>query len=166
MRATLAVIVLALAGCGGSTGEGGKPVVFQARSSDGSRVVSTVALRGQPVLLTTWATWCTACREELPAVERLYARERARGLRVVAVNVNADGVGYRAKELVASLGLTMPVWSDPGHAFSAQFTAIGVPTTVLLDASGRVVRIWQGGIEPGRESDVAVVERTLSGKAA
>jgi len=164
--AAVFAVALTLAGCGGSQVGGGKPVAFAAHSLDGSRPVSTVELRGKPVLLTTWATWCTACRAELPQVERLYERDKARGLQVVAVNVNGEGVSFRARELISGLGLTMPVWSDPDDRFSARFRAIGVPTSVLLDAAGRVVRIWQGGIDPGNRETVAVVERVLAGKNA
>jgi len=164
--AALVVVGLALAGCGASRSGGGKPVVYSAHSLDGSHAVSTAQLRGKPVLLTTWATWCTACREELPEVEQLYERDRPRGLQVVAVNLNGEGVSFRARQLIAGMGLTMPIWSDPDDRFSARFRAIGVPTSVLLDASGHVVRIWQGGIDPGNREHVGVVEQTLAGRNA
>ncbi len=53
--------------------------------------VDLSSLAGQPVLLTSWATWCGPCAEELPAIQRLYEERRDEGFEVVAVNVNAAG---------------------------------------------------------------------------
>ena len=80
---------------------------------------------------------------------------------MVAVNVNASGVDFRARRMISSLGLTMPVWSDPDDRFSVQFRAVGVPTSVLLDRNGRAVRIWQGGFDPANQADAQVVEQAL-----
>src|SRR6266704_1993891 len=46
--------------------------------------------RGKPVMINFWATWCAPCREEMPAMERLYRRHRERGFVLLAVSVDTD----------------------------------------------------------------------------
>ncbi len=145
---------LAAGGCGSDVAQKRGPVDYRADAVTGSGPATTAALRGKPALLTTWATWCPPCRKELPKLQRLYERERARGLQVVAVNIDGDGPSVLVRRMIGSLGLTMPIWSDPDNRFRDEFHGIGVPTSVLLDRHGRVVRVWQGGADP-RSSDTA-----------
>lgn len=156
--AVLAAIVIA--GCGTTAGSSKEPVRYGASDLRGEPV-ATGALRGRPVLLSSWATWCTACRDELPKLERLYEQRRADGLQVVAVNLDSSGPSRDVRRMVAQYGLTMPIWSDAGNDFSGRFRAIGVPTTVLLDRRGRLVRVWQGGIDPADGDSVRALDAAL-----
>jgi len=123
--------------------------------------VSTADLRGKPLLLTSWATWCAVCKTELPKIERLYKRQRSHGLQIVAVNVNAEGASYMVRRIASSLGLTMPLWSDPDNAYTAKFHGVGVPTTVLLDADGRIAQVWQGELNPDDPATAEAIEAVL-----
>ena len=156
----VAAAAVALAACGGSS-TSSTPVEYAAHAFEGGDGVSTADLRGKPVLLTSWATWCAVCRTELPKVERFYEQHRQRGLQVVAVNINAEGPTYQVKRMASSAGLTMPLWTDPDNAYTGVFRRIGVPTTVLLDADGRVVHIWQGELNPADPAVVKTIEQTL-----
>jgi cytochrome c biogenesis protein CcmG, thiol:disulfide interchange protein DsbE len=49
------------------------------------------SLRGQPVLLNIWATWCAPCREEMPALQALHEEYGPRGLRIIGVSVDSRG---------------------------------------------------------------------------
>ena len=86
----------------------------------------------------------------------------AEGLEVVAVNVNADGASPMARRMASSLGLTMPVWGDQDNDFTARFAGVGVPTTVLLDRQGRLVRTWQGGIDVTDDATLALLRTTAA----
>ncbi|MBJ7455800.1 MAG: TlpA family protein disulfide reductase [Thermoleophilia bacterium] len=146
-RAARAVAVLMLltatVACG-STGEpAAREAAYEARLDDGA-AVTAVSLRGAPALLSTWATWCAECKGELPGLETLWRGRRDEGLQVVAVNVDGHGIDRGVKAMIRDFGLTMPVWRDPDNNFAASFSTVGVPTTVLLDAGGRVVRTWFG----------------------
>lgn len=154
LLAVPAVLVGLLSGCssGGGAGAGSgtavkAPVEYSAQAFDGSGRVSVADLRGRPVLLSSWATWCEACKDELPAQERFWQAHRSGPLAIVAVNLDTQGESRGASQMARKLGLTMTLWRDRGNAFSTVFRAVGVPTSVLLDSSGRPVRTWAGPVD-------------------
>ena len=78
---------------------------FAATSFDGQRF-DTRALRGRVVLLHFWATWCDACRTEMPALQRVYAELHARGLELLAVS--ADEPRDRKAALAMAAAMQLP----------------------------------------------------------
>jgi hypothetical protein len=66
---------------------------------------------------------------------------------VIAVTLDALGEEPRVSEMIRLYSLTMPVWRDEGNAYSAVFEAPGVPTSVLLDARGTLVKRWIGRVD-------------------
>ena len=94
--------------------------------------------RGKVVLLNFWATWCPPCRREMPSMQRLYLKYRARGLAVVAVNQweDPDLVFEFAGRL--SLEPTFPILFDRESRIAEQFDVKGLPTTYLLDRDGSI----------------------------
>jgi thiol-disulfide isomerase/thioredoxin len=93
--------------------------------------------KGKPVVLNLWATWCQPCLKEMPSLDRLQARF-ANKLRVAAVAEDHGG-GKLVNPFVAGLKLkNLTVYLDPqselGHAFSVR----GLPTSIVIDAAGRV----------------------------
>jgi thiol-disulfide isomerase/thioredoxin len=161
LLAAVAVLVGASVGCGGAV-NGGDPIDYSAQSFDGADV-STVDLRGKPALLTSWATWCAVCKTELPKLERFTHTPEARGLQVVVVNVNAEGATYMVRRMASQLRLTMPTWADPDNNYTGFFRGVGVPTTVLLDAQGRVTHLWQGSLDVDDPETIAEIRATLAG---
>lgn len=93
--------------------------------------------RGQVVLLSFWATWCPACRAELPTIQRLHARLKDRGFTVVAVSVDAgDAAGVAS--FAAAQALAFPVALDPRMTVAARYGVRALPSTFLLDRQGRI----------------------------
>lgn len=94
-------------------------------------------LRGRPVVLNFWATWCTPCKAEMPEFEALY-RETGGGssFEILAINMR------EAPEPVASYGeelrLTFPLIVDPDGLLSTSYRVTVLPTTVVIDAQGIV----------------------------
>jgi peroxiredoxin len=123
--------------------------------------VSLAALRGRPVLLNVWATWCHPCRDEIPELQRLYERYRGRGLELVGVSVDAVGDETAIREFMRRYGMTYAVWRDPGETVSATFLVIGVPATFLIDRAG-VLR-WKKTGPIAREDTTltAAIERAV-----
>jgi cytochrome c biogenesis protein CcmG/thiol:disulfide interchange protein DsbE len=123
--------------------------------------VSLASLRGRPVLLNVWATWCHPCRDEIPELQRLYERYRSRGLELVGVSVDAAGHEDAIGAFARQYGMTYPVWRDPAENVSATFLVLGVPATFLIDRAG-VLR-WKktGPIAPGDSTLTAAIERAL-----
>lgn len=158
----VAAAVACLTACGGTAGPGPTQAPYSALDVATGAAVSTAELAGRPALLTTWATWCEECRDEMPALEALWRDRGSDGLQVVAVNVNAMGPSERTiGQMIAGWGLTMSQWRDPDNRFTSHFGGMGVPMTVLLDADGSVAQVWFGAID-SRTSEVgSAIDRVL-----
>jgi cytochrome c biogenesis protein CcmG/thiol:disulfide interchange protein DsbE len=118
---------------------------FSAATLQGSRL-SLSSLRGRPVLINFFASWCTVCESELPGIEQAYREHRSRGFAVVGVNTLETGDGpafYRR------LGLTFPAVYDPGNPGrigSAYGVTQGLPASVFVDRAGRVQLVRYGPV--------------------
>lgn len=139
------VLALVLGAGGCSPGTDPAAPVYVVRDRDGHRV-SLADLRGRPALLTSWATWCRECETLLPALESFHEEQGDTGVRVVAVNVNAPGAEAAVAALERDLSMSMDRWRDVDNEFTRVFRTRGVPTSVLVDADGAVVRRWPGGV--------------------
>ena len=102
------------------------------------KVVRLSDLRGRPVLINIWATWCYPCRVEMPSMNALYQDYRVKGLAIVAIATDADGKPAVAPFLQA-YRLTFPILLDPQNMLGAQLRVPGLPTSYLLDKRGRIV---------------------------
>jgi thiol-disulfide isomerase/thioredoxin len=92
-------------------------------------------LRGHPAVVVFFASWCTPCQHEAPAVAR-FARSAAGRGRVVAVDYN-DGSNWRG--FVRRYDWTFPVLDDSSGETGAAYRIPFLPTVVFLDADGRIV---------------------------
>ncbi len=115
---------------------------FTLPTLDGQRV-SLHDLRGQVVLLNFWATWCAPCKAEMPALQRVYADEKARGLRVLAVTVETDTATVSA--FVRRYGLGFTILLDGGAQVSRLYRVQGTPTTFFIDRRGVIRSVVVGG---------------------
>jgi thiol-disulfide isomerase/thioredoxin len=92
--------------------------------------------RGKVVLLNIWATWCAPCRREMPTLERLQAELGGRDFEVVALSIDRNGVPV-VKEFYEELGLQeLGMYVDASGKASRELSALGVPTTILIDREG------------------------------
>lgn len=87
--------------------------------------------RGKVVLVNFWGSWCTPCREELPALQRLATRWAGKGLVVLTVAV-ADRP-KAVEDLFWELSVDLPVLYDSEQTISRAYGAYALPTTLLLD---------------------------------
>lgn len=131
----------------GSLARGQPPPDFTATTFDG-RQLSLSGLKGQPVLVNFFASWCTQCKGELPFMEQSYQRHKADGFVIVGVNglETGDGVAFYHE-----LGLTFPAVYDPGNPgkISAAYNVTSsLPVSVFIDKSGRVDLIRLGALTP------------------
>lgn len=94
-------------------------------------------LRGTPVVLNFWASWCVPCREEAPVLRR--GAERWRGRGVLLVGLNMQDVTEDARAFVRELGLDFPHVRDRTNDTARSWGATGIPETFFIDARGRVV---------------------------
>ncbi len=103
------------------------------------RLIPLSSLRGQPVLVQFWATTCSICLEEQPDLVQLYRRLHPRGLELVAVSMPQDRPDFVIR-LAREQDLPFPVALDVDGRVNRAFGGIeATPTTLLIDAPGRVV---------------------------
>lgn len=132
---------------------------FTARTIDGQTVGSD-QWRGKVTLVNFWATWCSPCRAEIPDLLRLQARYRDH-LRIVGISADEGDVAP-VKNFAAALRMDFPiVMLTP--ALDGLFGGVhGLPTTLLVDREGRIVKRHIGAID-ARTVELEV--RVLAGLA-
>jgi peroxiredoxin len=154
LRVLVALVIVGLAGYGWLHRHNFVPVAagslapdYSARTLDGATVTLS-DYRGKVVLLNAWATWCRPCVVEMPSLERAYRALKSQGLEIVAVSVDAplggfDSAGNQGGDIKAfaeQQGLTFTILHDPKGRIKPTFDLFGLPTTVVIDRSGRIVR--------------------------
>jgi thiol-disulfide isomerase/thioredoxin len=95
-------------------------------------------LKGKPVLVNLWATWCVPCIKELPTLDALAAREAGK-LQVVVVNEDLEGARVVAPFLQKRPLKTLKPWMDTANALMIPLGAASLPTTILYDSNGKEV---------------------------
>jgi len=104
--------------------------------------------RGQVVLVNLWATWCPPCKAEMPILQDYFTKHQNEGFTIVAIedgDPTADVIAF-----VNEYGLTFSIWLDPtyqatDHAFKTQ----NLPSSYLIDRTGKVRLAWVGAINKG-----------------
>jgi thiol-disulfide isomerase/thioredoxin len=128
------------------------------------KTTDLVSLRGRPILLNFWASWCAACKIELPILDRLVGEK---DIHVVAIS--EDRGGRKAVTRFAdSLKLRrLPIYldpngyvahSDPDNTRNAPFALYGMPITYLIASSGLVVGYMPGAVDREGTSAKTLIE--------
>jgi peroxiredoxin len=118
---------------------------FSVPTPDGSPL-ALGALRGKVVLLNFWATWCEPCLEEMPAMERLARAYQERGLAVLAVSVDREGVSV-VRPFVKRHALSFLIGLDPHQAVARLYRIWALPSTVIVSRKGIPLFSVQGARE-------------------
>jgi cytochrome c biogenesis protein CcmG/thiol:disulfide interchange protein DsbE len=108
---------------------------FTLRPLDGGAPVTLQSLRGRPLVLNFWATWCVPCFEEHPLLQ---STARALGDRVRFVGVVYEDSEEQVRGFLARQGSAYPSLMDPGSRTAIAFGVFGVPETYFIDAEGRI----------------------------
>ena len=129
----------------------------------GGGTVSLSELRGKVVVVNLWASWCPPCRAEMPALQRVYEADRARGLEILAVNTTFQDSEADAAQFVSEFGLTFPVALDRAGEVSRRYLLRALPTTFFIDRGGVIREVILGG--PMSETTIqTTVEELLGGE--
>lgn len=109
---------------------------FAVTGLDGA-TYSPASLRGRVVLINGWATWCAPCRAEMPVLDAMARRHRARGL--VVLGLSADTLPpAQVADWVAARDLSFPIAIGRPEDFRALGFGGALPTSWLLDKQGRI----------------------------
>lgn len=115
----------------------GQPTLeFDLPALDGEGRVKSDDLRGMPLVVNFWASWCGPCRREMPAL--VAAADRFDG-QVRFVGVNHQDNREDAVDFAADAGLSYPSGSDPDGEVGRRVGLRGMPTTLFVDEEGRIL---------------------------
>jgi cytochrome c biogenesis protein CcmG, thiol:disulfide interchange protein DsbE len=100
-------------------------------------------LRGTPVVVNMWGSWCPPCRDEAPMLADAH-REFGDRIQFLGIDIEDDRAGAIA--FIREFDWRFPSIVDPGSSsrFRAELGFLGQPNTLFYDASGTLVRTWQG----------------------
>jgi thiol-disulfide isomerase/thioredoxin len=99
-------------------------------------------LRGKPLIINVWASWCGPCRAEMGSLERLAKRLGARKVKVIGISTDDDAAAAAA--FLTKSRVTFDNYLDRNLLLENMLGANTIPLTVLVDAQGRVVKKING----------------------
>jgi len=111
----------------------------------GGGKVTLSDLRGKPVVLNIWATWCPPCRKEMPAIENVYRSYKELGLVVIGLNLTSQDSEQAVSDFVQELELTFPIALDRDGSVGDRYRPPGLPTTYFIDDQGVIQSVVVGG---------------------
>ena len=163
-RAVVAGVVVVLVGAvvaavlltsgGGQTVKAGggeaAPAFTLPNLEEGKGAVSLASYRGTPVLVNFWATWCTPCVQEMPMLEAAHQRF---GSKVQFIGIDRQDYRPDALAFVQRTHVTYPSASDPDATLDGSYRLRGMPTSVFIDARGRVVQRVTGPLTRAQLDD-------------
>lgn len=120
---------------------GGKAPLFTLNDVDGNQV-SITDFRGKVILLNFWATWCPPCRDELPVFNKLRSDYKGKKFEVVAVSTDRSLPAI--KRFLKKVPLDFIILHDKDIKTARSYKVFSLPTTFLIDRSGRVVEMFLG----------------------
>ncbi len=126
--------------------------------------VTLASLRGAPVLLNVWATWCEPCRREIPALMKIARQYKNKGLRVVGLSVDRERSRADIKRFVDRRKVSYTIWHDDKDAASSALGVGILPATYLIDAAGRIVWRHSGAITADDPRLHAALRRVFVGR--
>jgi len=106
-------------------------------------------LKGTPVLLNFWATWCTPCRYEMPHLQQFYDEQQ--GDEVVLLAVNVGESSSDVSQFMQSEGFSFPVLLDNQGNVARRYNVQGIPTTFFIDSDSVIQKIKVGAFQSQEE---------------
>ena len=136
-------------------GKAGPAAAFLDRADKPVRLAD---FKGTPVLVNLWATWCAPCLAEMPALDRLAAREKGK---LVVLPVSQDLEGWRAVDKFFAPGkfTTLKPYLDQPNDWALAVGAKGLPVSILYDAEGRELWRVNGPLEWDKPEAAALLPR-------
>lgn len=109
--------------------------------------VQLADLRGRPVWITFWASWCPPCQAETPTIRDLAAAYAPQGLEVIGISVQEATIDD-VRDYAETYGLRQTIAADLAGDVFRRYRVFGLPTQYFLDADGIIRSIVQGPVTP------------------
>lgn len=133
---------------------------YSAKYLDG-KPLTLAGEKGSVVFLNVWATWCGPCRFETPELQSLQTQYAAKGLKVIGISVD-EGDTDAVKTFVAEQKITYPIAVDPEGRIANLVQTTVLPTSLLIDRTGKIVWRQIGAIMPNDARLKAAVEKAVA----
>lgn len=134
--------------------------VEEALFQDGTgNIVKLTEQKGKVVFINFWATWCPPCIAEMPSIEKLYSRYKD-NKDVVFLMVDVDANYQGASAFMSKGGYTLPVYTPAGE-MPRKYFAGSMPTTVILDKTGKIAFNHVGGADYSNPEVFAFIDKLL-----
>ncbi|MEP7221508.1 MAG: TlpA disulfide reductase family protein [Novosphingobium sp.] len=131
-------------------------------SDPAGRKLSLASLKGKPLLVNLWATWCAPCVAELPMLDAIASAGATSGMvKVIAVSQDTGKPG-EVGDFLKSHGIkTLEPWLDPDNNLSFHYNTGNLPSTVLYDSQGKEVWRFVGARDWSSKESTALVAEGL-----
>lgn len=141
-----------------SSAAGVAPAVIPAA---GARLTLS-ALRGHPVVVNFWGSWCGPCRAEMPLLVKAWHAYAGRG--VIVVGFDVDDTPAAARRFLREFNVDYPIVTVPNERLPRAYGVIGLPTTVFVDAAGTIRARQLGGFvgEDGEKTLITQLDALIA----
>ncbi|MDD4320071.1 MAG: TlpA disulfide reductase family protein [Acidaminococcaceae bacterium] len=102
-------------------------------------------IKGKPIFLNFWATWCPPCVEEMPFISELYSEYKDK-VNFVMVSVDNADSKDKVSKFIADKGFLFPVYTAEQADVYKTYNVQGIPTTYIIDANGNIAKKHVGGM--------------------
>lgn len=119
-------------------------------------------LRGKPLVINVWASWCAPCRAEMGSLDRLARGHNGRQFNVIGIST--DDYPEKAQAFVVGARVSFDNYIDRDLVLENMLGANRIPLTVLVDAKGKVLAKYYGAREWDSRENKALIARTLGVK--
>jgi peroxiredoxin len=160
VTAIILTLGLAISGCLDTSGPAvpqvGDPAPdFQLQDLDGN-TISLSGLRGSPVMLNFWATWCGYCVEEMPLIEEVYQGWAGKPPSVVILAIDVKESLSKVRSFMEDYNLSFPALLDSDGSVAEKYGVRAIPTSFFIDKDGIVQDVKIGSFQ-----SVAEIEDSL-----
>lgn len=135
-----------------------EPVAINLKDVDGKNV-SISDFKGNIVFLNFWTTWCPTCRIEMPSMEKLHQKLKNKNFTMVTINLQESA--SQVKAFFKEFKLTFPALLDSTGEVGASFGIRAIPTTYILDKTGRIIGLVNGPREWDSKEAIALFENLI-----
>ncbi|MFC1874855.1 redoxin domain-containing protein [Chloroflexota bacterium] len=131
---------------------------FQLQNLDGE-TISLTGLRGNPVMLNFWATWCGYCCEEMPYLQQIHDEWQDKGL--ILLTINKRESLSKVRSFMQDNGYSFPVLLDTNNDVAQEYNVTGIPATFFIDKDG-IIQEWRLGSFPSKEAIEDFLSKIIS----
>jgi thiol-disulfide isomerase/thioredoxin len=122
------------------------------------RYVSLSSLRGTPVFIDFWASWCPPCRQSIPYVEELYEKYKGK---VQFIGINLDRNSDAALDFIKKNSMSYLQLDGTGSDAPSKYGVRGIPSFFIIDKEGNIVKNYSGFSYGHYQDWIAVLDKLI-----